>query len=33
MSSLYDPIRTDPRFARVVGVVGLDVARLTRPRA
>jgi eukaryotic-like serine/threonine-protein kinase len=33
MSPLYDSIRTDPRFARVLGVVGLDVARLTRPRA
>lgn len=28
-SPLFDPIRGDPRFARVVEIVGLDVARLT----
>jgi tetratricopeptide (TPR) repeat protein len=32
-SPLFDAIRTDLRFARIVGVVGLDVAQVTRPRS
>jgi predicted Zn-dependent protease len=30
-SPLFDPVRADPRFARVVEIVGLDVRRLTAP--
>ncbi len=31
-SPLFDSVRTDPRFARVIGIVGLDSAALTKAR-
>ena len=32
VSPIFTPIRTDPRFARVVAAAGLDVSRLTNTR-